>query len=107
MTPGMWAGTATALWLAAGVAAHGQADLCGNIRLSVSEQFECRARLANALSEGDLVRTRQGFEDRIRRATDRLITPQAASGVPAPLPGSDAPAAMKPPPDGADPLKND
>lgn len=50
-------------------------DLCGNIRLSVSEQIECRGRITNALGDGDRTRIQQEFEDRIRRANDQLITP--------------------------------
>jgi hypothetical protein len=61
-------------------AAFAQLDLCTNIRLSVSEQIECRSRLNNSLNEGDRQRTQQEFEDRIRRANDRLITPPVISG---------------------------
>ncbi len=59
-------------------------DLCGNIRLSVSEQIECRGRLTNALGEGDRARIQQEFEDRIRRANDQLITPPVLRSPPPP-----------------------
>jgi hypothetical protein len=59
-------------------------DLCGNIRLSVSEQIECRGRLTNALGEGDRARIQQEFEDRIRRANDQLITPPVLRSQPPP-----------------------
>ncbi|MGE3334547.1 MAG: hypothetical protein AB7I36_12955 [Rhodospirillaceae bacterium] len=60
-------------------------DLCGNIRLSVSEQIECRGRLTNALGDGDRVRIQQEFEDRIRRANDQLIMPPILRSQPAPV----------------------
>lgn len=50
-------------------------DICGNIRLSVSEQIECRGRITNSLGEGDRTRIQQEFDDRVRRANDQLITP--------------------------------
>ncbi|MCC6912161.1 MAG: hypothetical protein IT566_00550 [Rhodospirillaceae bacterium] len=71
-----------------GLALNGPAlaqDLCGNIRLSVSEQIECRGRLTNALGDGDRTRIQQEFEDRIRRANDRLITPPVLRSPPPPV----------------------
>ena len=65
--------------IAAGVSSSGAAlaqDICSNIRLSVSEQIECRGRITNSLGEGDRTRIQQEFEDRVRRANDQLITPR-------------------------------
>ncbi|MGE3476277.1 MAG: hypothetical protein AB7H70_10780 [Rhodospirillaceae bacterium] len=82
-----------------GLAFHGPAlaqDLCSNIRLSVSEQIECRGRLTNALGDGDRTRIQQEFEDRIRRANDQLITPPVLRSQPppvvSPLPNTAPPA---------------
>ncbi len=50
-------------------------SVCGNIRLSATEQFQCRYRLENALGPGDAQRTRESYEDKIRAATNSLITP--------------------------------
>jgi hypothetical protein len=87
-----------------GLAASGNAlaqDLCSNIRLSVSEQIECRGRLTNALGEGDRTRIQQEFEDRIRRASDSLITPPVLRSQPPALttivPSTRAPATPRPP----------
>lgn len=57
-------------------------DVCGSIRLSVTEQIECRGRLTNALGDGDRLRIQQEFEDRVRRAQDQLITPPVLRNQP-------------------------
>jgi len=87
--------------LAAGGAARAQ-DVCGSIRLSVSEQIECRGRLTNALGDSDRLRIQQEFEDRVRRAQDQLITPPVlrnqpplSTGVP---PNIGRPSIPSPPP---------
>lgn len=87
-----------------GLAASGDAfaqDLCTNIRLSVSEQIECRGRLTNALGEGDRSRIQQEFEDRIRRANDSLIAPPVLRSQPPALttivPSTKAPATPRAP----------
>lgn len=76
-------------------------DICGNIRLSVSEQIECRGRLTNSLGEGDRTRIQQEFEDRVRRANDQLITPpimrSPAPPVNSPLTSIAKPAVPPPP----------
>ena len=51
--------------------------VCGNIRLSATEQFQCRYRLDNALGPGDAQRTREEYEYKARAATNALITPSA------------------------------
>ncbi len=50
-------------------------SVCGNIRLSASEQFQCRYRLDNALGPGDAARIRTEYRDKARAATNALITP--------------------------------
>lgn len=76
-------------------------DLCGNIRLSVSEQIECRGRFTNSLGEGDRARLQQEYEDRIRRANDQLITPPILRSPPPPrgttLPNITPPTPPAPP----------
>jgi hypothetical protein len=71
----------TALALASGGKAIAQ-DVCTNIRLSVSEQIECRGRVNSALGDADRLRVQQDFEERIRRAQDQLITPPALRSNP-------------------------
>lgn len=71
-------------------------DICSNIRLSVSEQIECRGRTTNALGEGDRTRIQQEFEDRVRRANDQLITPPIMRS-PAPPVTSPLMSTAKPP----------
>lgn len=76
--------------------AFAQADVCGNIRLSVGEQTECRSRITNnALGDAEAARIQKEFEDRIRNANDRLITPPVVGGT-----ASRAPAKTQKLPDG-------
>jgi hypothetical protein len=76
-------------------------DVCSNIRLSVAEQIDCRARITNALGDSDRTRIQQEFESRVRRANDQLITPPVLTS---PQPGrvttlpSTAPPIVPPPP---------
>ncbi|MGE4064216.1 MAG: hypothetical protein AB7E79_12690 [Rhodospirillaceae bacterium] len=79
-------------------AASAQIDICTNIRLSVSEQIECRGRLANALGDMDRTRIQQEFEDRVRRAQDQLITPPVLSAPPPPVTSGVPPTARPPTP---------
>lgn len=93
------------LILVSGVLSGGWAtaqDVCGNIRLSVAEQIDCRARITNALGDADRQRTQQEYEDRIRRANDALIMPPLLAN-PAPpistgrLPNTPRPVLPRPP----------
>ena len=60
--------------------------VCGNIRLSAAEQFQCRYRLDNALGPGDAQRTRKEFENKVRTAANNLITPPVTLSLLPPLP---------------------
>jgi hypothetical protein len=95
---------ATSLWSGTVLAQ----DICGNIRLSVSEQIECRGRITNSLGEGDRTRIQQEFEDRVRRANDQLITPPVmrspARPANSPLTSIAKPAVPPPPTAPAAPL---
>ena len=62
--------------------------VCNNIRLSASEQFQCRYRLNNAIGPGDVHRIRKEFEDKTRAATNALITPPVLLGTLPSLPDS-------------------
>ncbi len=81
-------------------------DICGNIRLSVAEQIDCRARTTNALGEADRQRTQQEYEERVRRATDALITPPLTSASPPPsmVPNTQRPAVPRAPVQPAPPI---
>ncbi len=54
--------------------------VCSNIRLSATEQFECRYRLQNALGPGDADRIQRNYDNHVRAETNRRVSP------PAPLP---------------------
>lgn len=71
-------------------------DICGNIRLSVAEQIDCRTRITNALGDADRQRTQQEYEDRIRRANDALITPPLLSKTPPPISAGGVPNTPRP-----------
>lgn len=79
--------------------AAAQTDVCENIRLTVSEQIQCRGSIANAMGDGDRARIRAEYEDRIRRENDRRITPPVLSS---PAPGLTG--AVPPPPSPAIPM---
>jgi hypothetical protein len=64
--------------------------VCSNIRLSATEQFECRYRLQNALGPGDADRIQRNYEDHVRAETNRRVSP------PAPLPSLPALPEFKP-----------